>query len=908
MSNLLRSVRRHRIYAMRCGAEICGQLQSLQSSNTLDTSDTSCARKAFTSLALSAGISLTLSLTANASDKSPHSVQLAQTGQSQGQMTTGAAVSPVPSVDDLISSSVTAYGGKEALTRMAQNSTFYGEQKAAGVGVLSSYKLSIKADKWRLDRNENSGSGENTQSADTSSGRITCAFDGRHIWQIKGKESAPLLPSEVQNLKDMVWHLPLILLHWQEPGYRFSHPRPTSFRQTLVYAVDIQSGSDSCQTTVFIDQQNFLIVAISSSVAKAGTAGGVAGNGTTSFSTTEFSQYRPVSGTLWPFKQITQKDEEVIYEVNLKSVDTSTEIADSSFILSSPGAVSRLSKEMVVPFDYSQREIVVKGRINSSSDELEFLVDTGASDTLIDRRIAAENFLSKDGAFSIAAMSGVVSADSSTLKRLELGKLIVNDVPVRILDLSGQSKHLGRPVAGIIGMNVLSRYLVTFDYSKPSITFADAEDGARPAAKPVTFVKSDAPFISATLSGNGVSDQCNFLVDTGAAFNHLPEVVAKRYVTGDANNRHFIEGTGLDGQPVRLGTVSLEKVVLGGFMAKKVSLTYPVRADSALAPSHLPPGQQNQKQSFFQDSSCGILGNPFWQNFIVTIDSKYQRLYLRNNPGFNAKDAVQKCLTAGDAALTLHRDYRDAELNYQNALMVAERANDQKERARLLGRLGNLRRLMAKDLKRPEHAKASYDFFSKAEDIAQKAKWSDVEGRILADWSLLYADNGQQQEARTTMERGLSLASDDPNVNVDVAVHLYRAGQYPEMQKYVEKALFLDPDNWQALWYQVKLSENFNDTPRVVSTLKDIIRYYPWSKVAKDKLAAITDKSTPSAGATVNGASGGSSGSAVNPGQPGKTGIPTPANQPAKNQSFAAPANQAKQPTRAIFAPVNNAR
>lgn len=906
MSNLLRSVRRYRTSAMRCGAELCGYLRSLDTLNTLNTLDARDARKVFIFLVLSTAISLTLSLTVHASDKISPRVQLAQTGQSQGQLTAGAAVSAVPSVDDLIASSVTAYGGKDALSRMAQNSTFYGEQKTAGVGVLSSFKLSIKAEKWRLDKNENSASGENTQSADAASGRITCAFDGRHIWQIKGKESAPLLPSEVQNLKDMVWHLPLILLHWQESGYRFSSPRATAFRQTPVYALDVQSGSDPSKTTVFIDQQNFLIVAISSNAIKISRAG----NSITSFSTTEFSQYRPVSGTLWPFKQITQKDEEITYEVNLKSVDTSTEIADSYFILSSPGAISRLSKEMVVPFDYSQREIVVKGRINSSSDELEFLVDTGASDTLIDRRIAAENFLSKDGAFSIAAMSGVVSADSSTLKRLELGKLIVNDVPVRILDLSGQSKHLGRPVAGIIGMNVLSRYLVTFDYSRPSITFADAEDGARPAAKPVTFVKSDAPFISATLSGNGVSDQCNFLVDTGAAFNHLPEAVAKRYVTGDANNRHFIEGTGLDGQPVRLGTVSLEKVVLGGFMAKKVSLTYPVRADSALAPSHLPPGKQNQKQSFFQDSSCGILGNPFWQNFIVTIDSKYQRLYLRNNPGFNAKDAVQKCLTAGDAALTLHRDYRDAELNYQNALMVAERANDQKELARLLGRLGNLRRLMAKDLKRPEHAKASYDFFSKAEDIAQKAKWSDVEGRILADWSLLYADNGQQQEARTTMERGLSLASDDPNVNVDVAVHLYRAGQYPEMQKYVEKALFLDPDNWQALWYQVKLSENFNDTPRVVSTLKDIIRYYPWSKVAKDKLAAITDKSTSSVSATVNGAGGGagSSGSAANHGQPGKTGSLTPTNQPSKNQTVATPANQAKQSTRAIFAPVNNAR
>jgi hypothetical protein len=57
-------------------------------------------------------------------------------------------------------------------------------------------------------------------------------------------------------------------------------------------------------------------------------------------------------------------------------------------------------------------------------------------------------------------------------------------------------------------------------------------------------------------------------------------------VTGDASNRHFIEGTGLDGQPVRLGTLILDRIVLGGFAAKKISLTYPVKGDSAIAPAH----------------------------------------------------------------------------------------------------------------------------------------------------------------------------------------------------------------------------------------------------------------------------------------------------------------------------------
>ncbi len=64
--------------------------------------------------------------------------------------------------------------------------------------------------------------------------------------------------------------------------------------------------------------------------------------------------------------------------------------------------------------------------------------------------------------------------------------------------------------------------------------------------------------------------------------------------------------------------------------------------------------------------------------------------------------------------------------------------------------------------------------------------------------------------AKQAIDRALVLAPQDANVNVDCAVHLYRAKLFPEMQRYVEKALFLEPSNWSALWYQVKLSENFS--------------------------------------------------------------------------------------------------
>jgi len=107
------------------------------------------------------------------------------------------------------------------------------------------------------------------------------------------------------------------------------------------------------------------------------------------------------------------------------------------------------------------------------------------------------------------------------------------------------------------------------------------------------------------------------------------------------------------------------------------------------------------------------------------------------------------------------------------------------------------------------------------------------------------------------------------------------------MQRYIEKALFLDPSNWQALWYQVKLSETFGDMPKEVATLKEIVRYFPWSKIAQDKLRQVDPANAPrepQTGAGVTGTTG--------VGQAGNQGGGQNANQAAsQNSNSAAPVN-----------------
>lgn len=779
-------------------------------------------------------------------------------------------------VSEIVDKTFTAYGGKEALEQIDYLSVVNGKQisTVAGNRTELGYRCARKNGKWRIDLErlpekpvESADSSSADQKApaeakaktgETETGDETAGspaarsgdskasnaeskpperkapqqsevygFDGQNGWRLYGREASALSGDELDALTEKVCRHPGLLTYWQEPDTELKLVGRTLYKQSPVYTLALVAKGRT-PTTFYIDEKNFLVVAIAYDIGSEGAK--------SVHYTIEYSQYRPTGGTLFPFKQIQLKDQVKDSELVLTSASVGQPIEDSLFDRPKQTGRFRLSRSLTVPFEYADNEIVVKCRVNNSED-VDFLFDTGASDTIIDRRIAAQNFLAKQDKFDIAAYSGMVQANRSELKRFEIGPLILNDVPVRVLDMSAQSRQMGRQIAGIIGTNIISQFLVTIDYSKPNLVFEDMETAVRPIkAANVPFIVRQLPYIKVSLNGR---DEQLLLVDTGAAFNHLPTSVAQRHVQGDpAAVRHVTEATGLDGRPVQLGRVVIDSVGLGGMNRRGVSFTYPIQQEKRSSPKK-PTPEGKERAGFFQDSNFGILGNPFWENFIVTVDYRFQRLLLQLNPVYKLRNDIDDALSRGDNMLVARRDYRQAEVFYQKALLLADGARDVKMQARLLGRLGNLRRIMAKDLNRPEHAKAAYQYFVRAQELAKKVGARDVEGRILADWSLLYSDNGQKVIAKQAIDRALVLAPQDANVNVDCAVHLYRAKLFPEMQRYVEKALFLEPSNWSALWYQVKLSENFQDLPRVVATLKEILRFYPWSKVAQEKLASV---------------------------------------------------------------------
>jgi predicted aspartyl protease len=706
-------------------------------------------------------------------------------------------------LEELLPKIYLAYGSRDALAALDKAYTLQGQRTSPEDPAHPARIRQLrKGNMLRID----------VQDADFS-GTVSTVYDGTAAWKSTGKVVEDLNGAQADLLRTERDHEPSVLVHFQDPGYKFELLGRTNYRAAPVYSIKITHGNDD-PVTVFVGEKNYQVLGISYPGRGDGT-GNV---------TIDYSQYRPTGGTVYPFQQVQYLNDKEASELSVTSIDTKP-VDDPQFRRPDKPDEVRLSKPEVLPFEYAHKEIIVKVRINDS-EPLDFLFDTAASQSVIDRATAAENFLDKGANYTINAANGAISGQVSTIKKVELGNVQLGDVQAIILDMMPQTSQMGKHIAGIIGTNVISKFATTIDYAKSQIVFNDQDTFTPPAsAVIVPLAQKRGPLVRAYVNGRDVP----FLIDTGAAFNNLPTRIAKNFLTDQTP--HMTEGTGLDGRPVKLAAINIAAVKLGSQTVRNVSFTYSVEHEQ---------DSRVETKGVVLSGTTGVLGNPFWQNFSMTLDYKFDRLLLQPNTVLTSRQEIDQSIATGDSKMTVYRDFRAAEAAYSKALNKVQAVGDARMQARVWGRLGNLHRVMAKDLSRPEQARIAYEYFSKAQDQAHRLQDRETEGRVLADWSLLYLDNGQIQAAQQALQGATLYAPQDPQVSVNFAVYLYKMQMYGDMQKYIEKALFLDPSNWQALWYKLKLADMFSDAEQQKSTLHEILKYYPWSKVAQGKLVELT--------------------------------------------------------------------
>jgi Aspartyl protease len=176
--------------------------------------------------------------------------------------------------------------------------------------------------------------------------------------------------------------------------------------------------------------------------------------------------------------------------------------------LTSARVASGYTQAQEVGFDlYYNYLIVVQGSAGPLKG-LHFLVDTGASPSVLDRGLAQKLHLEERPA-NVAVVNGSAPAGLATMPSLELGPIRRDNFHVVTEDLWFIQKFLPVHIDAIVGLDVLGQSPFQIDYTSREIRFGPLP--ARARFLPLR-IRAGLPVVEAELNSSSV----NLMVDTGA--------------------------------------------------------------------------------------------------------------------------------------------------------------------------------------------------------------------------------------------------------------------------------------------------------------------------------------------------------------------------------------------------------
>jgi len=194
---------------------------------------------------------------------------------------------------------------------------------------------------------------------------------------------------------------------------------------------------------------------------------------------------------------------------------------------------------------YRDYLIVVRGSVGSLKG-LTFLIDTGASPSVLDPRIAAKLHLATESR-DIAILEGTVQGQSAIAPSIQLGHLQTLNLPVLIRDLSFLQNALPIRIDGILGLDVLGQTTFVIDYPSREIRFGSSPAIPDSACNSIPFqMKQGLAVVEATVNHTPV----HLLLDTGASslilFQEIPNPASGSIATlqqaskaiGDFDRKH----------------------------------------------------------------------------------------------------------------------------------------------------------------------------------------------------------------------------------------------------------------------------------------------------------------------------------------------------------------------------------
>jgi Aspartyl protease/PDZ domain len=343
---------------------------------------------------------------------------------------------------------------------------------------------------------------------------------------------------------------------------------------------------------------------------------------------TDVSEYRSVDGLLVPHRIISKSTEGNSSDVTVRSArivanDEAAFVKPKSQV--NDFSINGNNTSTSLRFDLIDNHVYLNATLNGKGP-YRLVFDTGGSN-IIDPAVAKEIKATGSGlAQDSGTGPGTQPASYATVDSLKIGNAVLRHQvffvePIR----KGFGVSTGERVDGLIGFEVLARYLTTFDYARQTLTLM------MPPAPPATredvfhFVfAGTTPQIGCAI--DGIRSECT--VDTGDSGSVNLYVPFIRDHPGIVPATH--SAVGINGYGVGGGHA--------GFMGRLRSLQV-----GSFAMHDLVAGYSTQKQGFFASPFFAAnVGGGVWKRFTVTFDYGSQRMALQPNASLGARDSYDR--------------------------------------------------------------------------------------------------------------------------------------------------------------------------------------------------------------------------------------------------------------------------
>jgi hypothetical protein len=260
-----------------------------------------------------------------------------------------------------------------------------------------------------------------------------------------------------------------------------------------------------------------------------------------------------------------------------------------------------------------------------SSEPLSFILDTGASATVVNRTVAERLGLALQSSEDARTGGGSVQTASASGITLSVGNASLPDLTIVAIDLSGLHAGLGRPVDGILGYDIFHRYVVEIDYAANTVRLHDPTEYRYAGAGDILpiVIEDQVPFAQVQVlrpDGDAVDAKLEFDTgQTGAMTLVKPYVDTNQLVAPQQARLRIRTGAILS------GGVTADVVRVAGIRLGRFLVTNPVVS--------ITPDVEGAGVS---GGTVGLLGGEVLRRFTVTVDYSRSRIILEPNVELDA--------------------------------------------------------------------------------------------------------------------------------------------------------------------------------------------------------------------------------------------------------------------------------